>query len=590
MLAQLRLQNFRCFDDHVVPIRNCTAIVGKNNAGKSTLVDALRLVSIASARFFTLALKPPVNWGNVRVPLRELGIAPSIEGMEFNTENLFHRNQDPPATIEATFVSGAMLRIYLGPAGKLHAVLLDRKGAVVKDRARAREVGLPRVEIMPQVAPVERKEEILGAEYVRRNLSSALAPRHFRNQINLMPDRAEAFRRLAADTWHGLQVLELMGEGGKQGEDLALLVRNDDYVAELSAMGHGLQMWLQTMWFLARIESDATVILDEPDVYMHPDLQRRLIRYLRQHRPQVILTTHSVEIMSEVSPEQILVLDRQHATSTFAASFPAAQQVLDSLGSAHNLQLARLWHTRRSLFVEGNDFRLLADVFDVLFPTDQDGLTAVPYMAIGGWAGWQNAVGSSMLLRNSGGQNIAVYCVLDSDFHTPAQKSRRYDQASKSGIKLHIWKRKEIENYLLVPSALQRVISARIPKGKVAPTLEEVEERLGALLEIQRDTVIDSFANEFFLDDRSSGIAAANQAARNLVLPLWTKPEGKLALSPGKIVFTQVARWSQDTYGVSLNPALVARSLRANEVASELFAFLSAVASGRDIPAAPSAA
>src|SRR5690349_18695749 len=73
MLAQLRLQNFRCFDDHVVPIRDCTVIVGNNNAGKSTLVDALRLVSIASARFFTLAIRPPVNWGNVRVPLRELG-------------------------------------------------------------------------------------------------------------------------------------------------------------------------------------------------------------------------------------------------------------------------------------------------------------------------------------------------------------------------------------------------------------------------------------------------------------------------------------------------------------------------------------
>jgi hypothetical protein len=35
-------------------------------------------------------------------------------------------------------------------------------------------------------------------------------------------------------------------------------------------------MWLQTIWFLTRAKDHETVILDEPDVYMHADLQRRL--------------------------------------------------------------------------------------------------------------------------------------------------------------------------------------------------------------------------------------------------------------------------------------------------------------------------
>ncbi len=45
MLTELRLINFRCFKDHVIPLRRNTIIVGKNNAGKSTVIDALRLVS-----------------------------------------------------------------------------------------------------------------------------------------------------------------------------------------------------------------------------------------------------------------------------------------------------------------------------------------------------------------------------------------------------------------------------------------------------------------------------------------------------------------------------------------------------------------
>lgn len=68
-------------------------------------------------------------------------------------------------------------------------------------------------------------------------------------------------------------------------------------MAEVALMGHGLQMWLQTMWFLCRSSPTATVVLDEPDVYMHPDLQRRLVRLVRGRYPQIIIATHSVEIV-----------------------------------------------------------------------------------------------------------------------------------------------------------------------------------------------------------------------------------------------------------------------------------------------------
>ena len=47
MIKELRLENFRGFDDHRIPFNPRTiVVVGKNNAGKSTIVEALRLVAL----------------------------------------------------------------------------------------------------------------------------------------------------------------------------------------------------------------------------------------------------------------------------------------------------------------------------------------------------------------------------------------------------------------------------------------------------------------------------------------------------------------------------------------------------------------
>jgi hypothetical protein len=52
VLTSLRLQNFRGFKDHRVPLRELTVLVGANDAGKSTLVEALRLVDLVEDRLF----------------------------------------------------------------------------------------------------------------------------------------------------------------------------------------------------------------------------------------------------------------------------------------------------------------------------------------------------------------------------------------------------------------------------------------------------------------------------------------------------------------------------------------------------------
>ena len=61
---------------------------------------------------------------------------------------------------------------------------------------------------------------------------------------------------------------------------------------ELVWAGDGLQVWLQLLYHVYRVKNFDSIILDEPEVYLHPDLQRKLVHLLEATCRQIILATH----------------------------------------------------------------------------------------------------------------------------------------------------------------------------------------------------------------------------------------------------------------------------------------------------------
>jgi AAA15 family ATPase/GTPase len=578
MIEKLVLNNYRCFEDCQIEFNDLSIIVGKNNVGKSTLIEAIRIVSVVvnRAQYLNFSSKP--DWLDLTEDY--MGISPSLDNLEISEKNIFYLYSDPPAIIKAYFTNESYTFIYLGEDAKIFAVLFDNTHRYINSKAAAKNLMLQPINILPQIYPIQAKEPVYQYKTVQKNIDTSLTSRNFRNQLKYYyDDYFDAFQNLSEITWRGLQIKEYSDRQKFDG-NLNLLVRDNNFTAEIGWMGHGLQMWLQTMWFLARCEKKSTVVLDEPDVYMHADLQRRLIRLIKNKYNQIMIATHSIEIMAEVESENILPVDSSKNQLTYADNTPLVQKIIENIGSVHNIEIARLFAHKKFLIVEGDvdDIKILSILQGVIYKNTHEPFDILPKTFIEGWGGWQRVIGSIKVFVDNQ-TNIKTYCILDSDYHLESEKNKRYSEAKKYRLNLHIWQRKEIENYLLLPSAITRII-LRQKRNNVNLKICDIETQLDLIADQMKDDTIDNFSTEFKAQDHALTVKTANQEARKLVNLDWNSK--KFELIGGKTVISRLSDWSSKKYKVSLNAFKIAREIHSNEIPLEIKEIIKSIETSND--------
>lgn len=229
MLRNLRIQNFRCFRDHTVRFEGTTVVVGKNNAGKSSLIEALQLLAAVVNRRGRNFVPAP-RW--LELPRFRLCVTPRVSHLGLNLTTAFHRYEAPPAEIEATFAGGVVVTAYIGAEDTFYATVKTSKDWVTTS-SQFLQLDIPPLFVLPQISPVLTDEFLRSDVHIEDNLFSRLASRHFRNQIVRMPDQFVHFKSLAETTWAGLRVDKVEQTRTKEGVRLTMQVREGDFVAEV---------------------------------------------------------------------------------------------------------------------------------------------------------------------------------------------------------------------------------------------------------------------------------------------------------------------------------------------------------------------
>ncbi len=366
-----------------------------------------------------------------------------------------------------------------------------------------------------------------------------------------------------------------------------MFCKEDRRTREVYWIGFGFQIWLQLLTHLSRSEGATLVVVDEPETYLHPDVQRQLLGIIRDIGIDVVLATHSSEIMAEADPSEIVLIDKRRRTGERLKDVVGVQKALDAIGSAQNITLAALARNRRVLFVEGDDdFRILRRFARRL--GFQDLSSGVISLQSKGFGSWKRITILATGIEEALGAKLAIAAVYDRDYFCDEQISEMTVELSKYLTFAHVHTRKEIENYLLVPEAIWRFIEIvskdRLQKGgslrnDIVGMLEEITAK-------HRDDVLSQIMAKRWEYLRTTGrdLADVNRQAMNWFNEQWNDLNRRLAIVPGKEVLRELRTAIQESYGVSLTDARIIEHMRRDEIPYDLLSLIRIIDGFRRAP------
>jgi hypothetical protein len=419
-------------------------LVGPNNSGKSTLVSAFRVLSSAMRRANAKSAEPLSGPQGI-----VLGHRIPTDDLPMSLENV-HTNYDEsrPTTARFHFSSEKSLTLYFPPDGG--AILIpERAGPPVRSPSDFRREFPFRIEAVPVLGPVEHKEEVVQQQTVQRGIATHRASRHFRNYWYHYPQDFDEFAKLISLTWSEMEIQA----PEFNGDHLVMYCKEDRIDRELYWAGFGFQVRCQLMSHIVRSREVDFLVIDEPEIYLHPDLQRRLLAVLRDVQPDILLATHAFEIISNADHADILIIDKAKRSAQRLQQAAEVQSAMDILGSSQNMALTELARNRRLLFVEGvEDFKIISGFAQLLKLPELAARTGLTVIDAEGFTNAERVRAFSWGAKKVIDVDLVFAIVLDRDYRSDEEIESLRDTLQESVRLAHIHERKEIENYLLIPN------------------------------------------------------------------------------------------------------------------------------------------
>ncbi|AUY25584.1 ATP-dependent nuclease [Mixta calida] len=507
-IKKIELKKFKQYKDSTINLKNgLTLLVGGNNSGKSSFLQALAtwqfcksLLEIEKGRLswtstarnqglglglvdFTPMYIPSLNhlWTNLKSQKQT-----EADGYTLKIKVFWDISEGVEKYLEIG-LSLANDRLFIKTTSTNLAIVdvVNEKGEPINDN-------IPNIAYLPPFAGITDRETRLSPAMRNRLIGQGLSGGVIRNSlydIHLASSRKRALlkgnkskisgKELAlfrsTDSWEILQktMMDLFGtkieiipfneqyhsflrvecvRGTVKGY---VFTKHKNYNArDLMVEGSGFLQWL-SVYTLALSGEFNVILLDEPDAHLHTQLQNNLTERLEliseSLNKQVILATHSTELIRAYPPYKILSLNR--AKGKYLSADEDKISILSGIGTIFTPKIHKLTENKRLLIVEGvSDERFLKKVFEKLDMVWPENIVV--------WV-WTGKVSERFQLYNQLKVEISglkALSIRDRDDESDGSvdinlrdKTVNYDDENFTALK---WRRRHIENYLLDLNAL----------------------------------------------------------------------------------------------------------------------------------------
>ena len=570
-ITSIKFANYKALKQYSVSLQGMNVLVGPNNSGKSTVIRVIRVLEIALRIARTRKAKPISFdgnnvWGH-RIP---------EESLPISLENI-HTDYDESETKVVFRCSNANLLSLYFPIEGGCVLVPDAHGKDWKSPSKFTKCFPLNIQTIPELGPLEYEETLVAEDTVKRGLSTHRASRHFRNYWRLNPEGFEEFSAMLSETWPGMEIME-PEVPDIMSRRIVMFCREERIAREIYWAGFGFQVWCQLLTHISRAREATLLVVDEPEVYLHPDVQRQLVTILRDLGPDIVVASHSSEIIGESDPSEIVLIDKKKQSASRLKDLKQVQVALDSIGSIHNLALTHLARTGRLLFVESNeDSKILRRFAGVLGFAELSAGSGLTIIESEGFGAWKKIEASAWAFEKALAGQFKIGAVFDRDYFCNEEILAVTSALKKHFNPVHVHERKEIENYLLDPIVLGRAIEkAYLERAK----------RTGGSTDFSYDLLIslDKITNDLKNDtvsqlvgkksdfNKSSGIntSTLTNEVMAYVDSIWSDINDRMAIVSGKAVLAALRANLQETLSINLSTIRIINEFNITEIPAEI--------------------
>ncbi len=467
MIHKLILRNFKKIKEETFLFNNFDLIVGANNSGKSTILQALYIWQYCVNQF-NLTKKSSGSSG-IQVILPDFTALPLPE---FNllwkdkiSKSGNKENQNIYIEIDVYWKNtdgeerNLCVQMYYQSPQSIYA---SPKNGWSDFRELADDQNFPHIVYVPPFSALETQEVWKDDGNIRQNVGKAQPGSVLRNLLyrvididrkNVEPKNNLDWKEIKQkiEEWFDTELLLPQYEKGISTKIISeYKVKASKKTFDIISGGSGFHQILTLLAFMYGYEHTTTILFDEPDAHLHVNLQRQILNYISQYtnKFQFLIATHSEEFIKNVEVSSILSI-----LSGKPTRIQTSNSVIAAMSEVDNIDVVRTQDSSYILYVEGED--------------DERILSA-----------WANTLNKTEIY-----QKFYPYILGGSTKREMQEKAKNHYQALKQIVPdlkqailldydneevainpapdqpvLNEWKRKNIDNYLLVPDAWKRAV------------------------------------------------------------------------------------------------------------------------------------